>query len=227
MKPRHLLLLGGTGFGKTSLARMLAAGAPRVLVFDHEEDVTWQGLGSTFRDPQLALQLLMDHPRDDWQAVLRMPTVAHDLVMLEALMEVTTERRLPPILVVMEEATLFSGAQSGMPDQVEAVVTRGRKRGLVLLHIAQETTQLATSVRRQSYLTVTMGQGEPFPAEVRRMFGEGPLELEPLDPWTVPEYGRHYLTAPADQDPFTHLRAAIQADPPRPLGADYRPPRSL
>lgn len=226
MKPSHLLIVGGTGSGKTSLARILVDPLPRLLVFDSSEDTIWNTVATPFTDPGRAMDFVFDHAERDYQAVLRFRREETYLPVLGALYELHRDHDLPPLVVVMEEASVWSETRD-IPGELEAVATRGRKHGLVLVSIAQETTQLNPTIRRQAFLTVTLRQ-HTLPTDLKSQLTSSEerqvRQLATVDPYTVPRAGEHFVTIPPGTDPYRHLLLAA-ADRDAELPADYRPPR--
>lgn len=226
MKSSHLLLLGQTGSGKTSLARILVDPVPRLVVFDQSRDGIWDTIGGAFHEPGRAVDFLYDHAEDDFQAVFRFRKAETYLPILGALYELHAARDLPPLVVVLEESTVWSETHE-IPPELEAVATRGRREGLVLVSIAQETTQLNPTVRRQAFLQVALrhsGMPTDLRQQLTREDRERVKQLETVTPYTTPRYGDHFLTVPPDVDPYRHLLEAV-GQSSESLPADYRPPR--
>lgn len=226
----HLALVGASGSGKSSFALQLAWDAPRLFVFDLSQDELWDGLpGGTFRSAREAMDLYVDHRTRPFQATVRLSEGESYMPILGLLQEVQeNEPHLPPIVVVMEEATSYSNTHE-LPEPLEAAVTRGRRAGLVVVTVIQEDSQIHPTVRREA-VKVVFRHTEPtallrelVPDRTRR---SEIMELRTLTPFDVPEGGTHFVTIPRHVDPVDHFRHLARHRPDQRLPDDYAPPLS-
>lgn len=224
--PAHQVVLGSSGFGKTSFTRMLVEPAPRLLVLDHSEDSIWDSVGSTFRSPRRAMRFYLDHAADDFRAVLRFQDPDAYLPFMGAVHELHQEHDLEPVVVVMEEATEWSESWD-VPEELERLITRGRKHGVIVVNVVQESTQIHRTIRRNSFVTIIFWHRE-LPGDLKELLTPEQQhqvkQLEPLDPHTEPERGVHYVVSPARVNPYRRLLEATTATQEE-LPPDYTPPR--
>lgn len=226
MKNYHLIILGKTGFGKTSMARMVAAVCPRLLVLDFDNDPIWNSIGTTIRSPTQAAQFFMDHWRDDFQVVLRFQEIADYYTYLQGVYYLQDKEDLGPLAIIMEEAGLFSGSYN-IQEELENVIVRGRRKNISVVSIAQETTQINPTVRGQAATMVFFRMGR-FSSDLKEQLNPEEMRtmqrLEALDPMTRPEYGRHYVTVPPNENPIRRMADTMLHDGDPELPPDYQPP---
>lgn len=226
MKNYHLVLLGKTGYGKTSLARILAGVCPRLLVFDLDNDAIWDSIKYTTDDATKAAEFFARNRSGNFQATLRFQNPETYYTYLQGIYHYQEAEDLPPLCIIIEESGLFSSSYD-IKQELEDVIARGRRKKISVVSIAQEDTQINPTVRRQS-ATMVFVRTTNFSANLRQELTPEEQSqikrLKALDPYTRPEYGTHYLTVPARENPVVRLAQAMLFTGDPTLPDDYEPP---
>jgi len=201
----HLLVTGQTRSGKTVLTRRLVRLAPRVVALDPQGDYVGEGdVYTDFRSSSLAWLRAYDCER--YRIVYSPPEGGGAgpafRAWLRLLYRVQSERGGPPVVVIMEEASIYSDAGS-VPEELDWAIRAGLKSGLVVVSVVQTDVDIGKSIRRNAALQVYLRQLAPS-TDTRRTLRRSDLsrlpDLETLTPDQEPREGVHYVTYPPGLD---------------------------
>jgi len=184
MKRKVILILGKTGTGKSTLAKLLLKKAPRVISIDP----LFEYGGSPFETTGELIEYHAEHTPEKFHYSLRTvhPTDAEFLF--------KAAWSIGNVLLVVEEADIYIDNKKGA---FAALVNQGRHRMIHLICIVRRTPEINRSFRAQQTSLFTFYQQEPDDIEHMREWGldaEKVITLQPLSaaPY-VPKEGVNYL----------------------------------
>lgn len=226
MKNCILTITGQKGSGKTSLTKLLAQQATRVVIVDRM--VEYDGfLADGFVG---AIDYLALHWTTDFRLVCRFTSDLYHRELFRFLFYATERVPTNQIAVIVEEADFFCSPH-GIEPTLDALFKYGRHRRINLVAVARGDTDLHRSVLNNSDCIVAFRQMK-LSRDMRERFTADELEsitqLQTLTPNDKPIKGTHYLTYPRDADPFQLWGAGVDfsASDPHLEGAPGAPARS-
>jgi len=212
----HLLVTGQTRSGKTVLTRRLVRISPRVVVLDPQGD--YVGEGDVHEDfLSSALAWIRSYDRSSYRIIYSPPEGGGAgpafRAWLRLLYRVQSERSGPPVVAVMEEASIYSDAGK-VPDELDWAIRAGLKSGLCVVSVVQTDVDIGKSIRRNAALQVYLRQLAPS-VDARRILRRSDVqkltELETLTPDQEPTPGVHYVTYPPGLDILDEWESMLQA----------------
>lgn len=194
------LVAGQIGSGKTSYVKWLLSVAPRAVVLDKIEEYEAGTPAYSFAEFAALYGKLR---RADFQITIRSASDSDQLRSLGLLYATQRAEELPPVLVVMEEASYYSSNRQ-IPEVVQEVATKGRHALLSVLYLVQHDTQIHPLIRQNIRWLVAFRQRKPGP-DIRGAFTREELTrirdlADYSPPLGAPVYGEHYLTDPPEFD---------------------------
>lgn len=192
MKNLNLLILGGTGAGKTTLARYLLAMTPRAFVFDPADDYDD---GAIFYDFEAAAEFFERNAREDFHLIYRGDRSTYE-AWLDILYEAQRHMQLPPLGVFLEESSYYSTSHNITP-LLDQIYTKGRRQRISIVTVTQRDTQVNPIIRSNSHVWITMRQRK-FSTDVKETFTSDELEqIQNLETFTPlisePVEGTHFM----------------------------------
>lgn len=203
-------VVGQKGSGKTTLAKLLIASAPRAVIidrlFEHEGDFVTANCED-------ALDYLATNWRGQFRLVARFNQDEHYALLFRYLSYTTQKIPAQPISVLIEEEDFFASPASIEPT-LDYMYKYGRHSRINLLGVARGDTDLHRSIIGNSDCLISMRMHK-FSKEMREKFDASELEnlrrMETLTPNLTPIKGTHYLVYPdtpeKSVDPFALWRS--------------------
>jgi hypothetical protein len=171
-------ILGRKGMGKSTLARELMLGEPRVVVLD-----TMGGYGDTAEvvwERDECIQALLDASKKRrFQLALRVVEQEDMLDILDMCWELTD------YLLVIEETSLVCGTPPYLNRELGVLVRYGRHRRISQIYIARRPTELPRDLTAQSDLIVTFQQRELRDLQYLQASGFDARQVYALPPYRV------------------------------------------
>lgn len=199
---QHTLIAGMTGCGKTTLVRYLLSLTARAIVFDPELEYDVPG-AVTVDDLPAAMDAFERLRFRDFILIFRGENVEDFVLLLDLVMHSQETEPLGPILIVAEEASLFSTTLK-MDETVHRIYNRGRKRRVSLLTVIQMDSDIHRVSKANSKVIVCM-QANQVSVNFERYFKYEQIAglhsvLENGVYTAKPVQGKHFLVYPPSVD---------------------------
>jgi len=214
---RHLLILGETGAGKSTLTKEMVPLFGRVLVLDrHWEYLASDGYEVIHGFASLSQRLVSDL-RGNWRIAFRTDTDAEwgaaVALLYYAQRELSRNGEAREALIVVEEIGLFSSPQK-LPDWLGALWNYGRHYDVYAVGICRQDTETHSVLRLNS--TMVFFRCTEVTAKVASALGRATIqriaELPLLKaPWK-PQAERNYVTYPDSGDILERLKGRNRFD---------------
>lgn len=209
----QVLITGRQGTGKSSLVRHILSGPAghRAVALDPLGD-DYHDLPRVDSYQQFARIYGELWAADHFQVRQTSHRTAEQLRTLELVYQTQKELDERPVLVVIEEASFFSGTGK-IPGPVKRVITTGRHANISAVSVAQRSTQVNEDVQQSANLVVF------FPSMKLSTWAQDILtsdqqraiaQLKEVEGGERPERGVHYHTAPPGRDVEDELRKAVR-----------------
>lgn len=210
---RHLLILGETGAGKSSLTKAVAPYYPRVLVLDRHWEYD-DGYEPVYGFDALAARITND-VRGSWRIAFRTDRDAEwgaaTVLVYQLHHALARAGERADSLVVMEEVGLFSSPHK-LPRWVGNLWNYGRHYGITAIGICRQDTETHPVLRLNSTLVffrcteVTAKVAKPLGSAKVQRIAELPLyQYQPGEP---PRADVHYVSYPEVGDIFNRISGA-------------------
>lgn len=209
MRNAVITIVGQKGSGKTTFAKALAALSTRHVIIDR----LWEyEEGDIMTNYEHALERLAQLWRRDFRIVVRFRQDQFYSEYFHFLAEVSDRCPFRPVSVTVEEADFFMSPHKIDP-HLSYLYRYGRHFKINLISIARGETDIHRDAVANADCFVVF-RSHRFSTEMRERFEKEDLqrirELETLVPGTTPEKDVHYVTYPANVDPFAMWKA-VQA----------------
>lgn len=183
MKRKVILILGKTGTGKSTLAKLLLKKSPRVIAIDP----LFEYKGTPFETAGDLIDYHLEHSPKTFQYSLRTthPTDVEYLF--------RTSWTLGNVLLVVEEADIYIDSKKSA---FSSLVNQGRHRMVHLLCIVRRTPEINKAFRAQQTSVFTFYQDDPDDIEHMREWGidaDKIPSLKEMNAPFIPKEGVNYV----------------------------------
>lgn len=183
MKRKVILILGKTGTGKSTLAKLLLKKAPRVISIDPL--LEYKGM------PFLSADEMIDYHVSEGKSSFHYSLQTTHPTDVEFIFRAAWT--IGNVLLVVEEADIYIDSKKGA---FHSLVNQGRHRMVHLVCIVRRTPEINRAFRAQQTSLFTFYQNEPDDIEHMREWGldaEHVTELKAVSAPFIPKEGENYL----------------------------------
>lgn len=210
MRAFNVLVLGQTGSGKTTFVKeKLLPRAPRYVIFDKFLD--YSDCGEVFESFDEATNYIREYLEHDFRVVFQGENDTAYHALFHFMLKAQKWYDLPPVLLVLEEASEYSDSYSVYPE-IEYAYKYARRWGIYMIAISQRDVQIHPVMRDNSQAYVIFSQ-KKISADYRPIFGERLNELPHLSPIGPPDWepreDENYIVHPKGMDVGAELESVL------------------
>lgn len=207
MNNRNVLIVGQPGAGKTQLTQRLIAPVPRVVIFDPVSDYGPGETGVVVWDGSSAIYELAERWDEPFRIVVRADDDDDYAAVASMIERIQREPGADPIVVVLEEAAVYSGSTFQVAEPIRRLYTLGRRWGVNCIAVTQVDTDVHRVFRHATHIWVAL-RSQKLSTDLQRTFNVADVQgLTPLTPGVQAQDGLHFLVSPPGADLFADFWA--------------------
>lgn len=210
MRAFNVLVLGQTGSGKTTFVRSeILPRSPRYVIFDKFKD--YSDAGEVFEDFEEITDYMLEYLEHDFRVVFQGESDDAYHALFHFILHAQKWYDLPPLLVVLEEASEYASSYNVLPE-IEYAYKYARRYGIYICAVSQRDVLIHPVMRDNSQAFVVFAQ-QKISGDYRPIFGERLNRLPHLKPISGPDWkpkpGENFIVHPEGMDVPAELERVL------------------